>query len=361
VSIDDRVHDRVRAEIRALRAYGVADARDLIKLDAMENPYTWPEEIREAWLEHLRAVDVNRYPDPEARALQARLREVMEVPPDQAVLLGNGSDELIQMILLAMALPDAVVLAPTPGFVMYEMTARFAGMKFVGVPLRADDFALDREAMLAAIREHDPAVIFLAWPNNPTGNLFDRADIEAILLAASGLVVVDEAYHAFADASFMDRLGEFDNLVVMRTVSKLGLAGLRLGLLAGPAPWLNEFNKVRLPYNINVLTQATAEFVLGRREWLEQQTAHIRSERARVAEALDSMPAVQHWPSDANFILFRVDRASAGDIHAGLLASGVLIKNLDGGDPLLAGCLRVTIGTPQENDAFLAALKSQCN
>jgi histidinol-phosphate aminotransferase len=360
VSIDDRVHRRVRAEIRSLHAYGVADARGLIKLDAMENPYTWPEEIRSAWLEHLRTVDVNRYPDPAASALQSRLREVMDVPRGQSVLLGNGSDELIQMILLALALPDAVVLAPTPTFVMYDMTARFAGMKFIGVPLRAGDFSLDLETTLDAIREHDPAVIFLAWPNNPTGNLFDRADVEAILAEASGLVVVDEAYHAFAGASFMDRLGDFENLVVMRTVSKLGLAGLRLGLLAGPAPWLNEFNKVRLPYNINVLTQATAEFVLGRRDWLEQQTAYIRSERTRVAQALASLPAVRQWPSAANFILFRVERRAAADIHSGLRDAGILIKNLDGSHPLLAGCLRVTIGTPQENDAFLAALKKLC-
>ncbi len=360
MSIDDRIRRLVRSEIRDLHAYRVADASGLIKLDAMENPYPWPQEILAPWLERLRGVQVNRYPDPEARALRSRLREAMAVPEDQALLLGNGSDEIIQMILFALARPGAVVLAPTPAFVMYGMIARFTGMKFVGVPLRSDDFGLDREAMLTAIRTHDPAVIFLAYPNNPTGNLFDRGDVDAVLGAASGLVVVDEAYHAFAGASYMDRLGEFENLVVMRTVSKLGLAGLRLGLLAGPAPWLDEFNKVRLPYNINSLTQVTAEYVLGRHGWLEQQTARIREERARVARALEAMTGVQSWPSDANFILFRVAGRTAGEVHTGLRDAGILVKNLDGSDPLLSGCLRVTIGTPEENDSFLAALTKLC-
>lgn len=356
MSIDDRVRRRVRDEIRELHAYGVADASGLIKLDAMENPYTWPEEIREAWLARLRTVDVNRYPDPEASALQGRLREAMEIPDGQAVLLGNGSDEIIQMILLALGRPGAVVLAPSPTFVMYAITAQFTGMEFVGVPLRADDFGLDREAMLASIRARDPAAVFLAYPNNPTGNLFDTGDIEAILSETSGLVVVDEAYHAFAGASFMDRLGEFENLVVMRTVSKLGLAGLRLGVLAGPGQWLAEFNKVRLPYNINVLTQVTAEFALERRDWLEQQTLLIREERGRVAQALADMSGIRVWPSDANFILFRTGEREAGEVHARLRDAGVLIKKLDGSDPQLAGCLRVTIGTPEENDAFLSAV-----
>jgi histidinol-phosphate aminotransferase len=356
MSIDDRVRRRVRDEIRELHAYGVADASGLIKLDAMENPYTWPDDIRDAWLERLRTVDVNRYPDPEALGLQARLRETMAIPQGQGILLGNGSDEIIQMILLALGRPGAVVLAPTPTFVMYGITARFAGMEFVGVPLRADDFGLDREAMLAAVRAYDPAVVFLAYPNNPTGNLFDTGDIEAIVSEASGLVVVDEAYHVFAGASFMDRLGAFENLVVMRTVSKLGLAGLRLGFLAGPGAWLTEFNKVRLPYNINVLTQVTAEFALERSDWLEQQTRLIREERARVARALGAMDGVQVWPSAANFILFRPAGGNAGEVHAGLRDAGVLVKNLDGSDPQLAGCLRVTIGSPEENDAFLSAL-----
>jgi histidinol-phosphate aminotransferase len=170
------------------------------------------------------------------------------------VLLGNGSDELIQMLILAVARPGAVVLAPEPTFVMYRLIAHWLGVRFVGVPLRADDFGLDRAAMLAAIAQYQPALVFLACPNNPTGNLFDRDDVLAILDAAPGAVVVDEAYAPFTAASFLEQVGSRPELLVMRTLSKAGLAGLRLGILAGPAAWIAQIDKVRLPYNINVLT-----------------------------------------------------------------------------------------------------------
>lgn len=345
----------IRPEIRAISAYHVPDPGKMVKLDAMENPYPWPPEMVDAWLERLRHVAVNRYPDPAARALVGRLRAAMGVPDGMGVLLGNGSDELIQILALAVAAPGRKVLAPEPSFVMYRMIATFAGMDYVGVPLRPD-FSLDREAMLAAIAAHDPAVVFLAYPNNPTGNLFDAADVEAILAAANGVVVVDEAYHAFAQASFMGRLGEFDNLLVMRTVSKLGLAGLRLGLLAGPAAWTAELDKVRLPYNINVLTQASAEFALEHLDVLDAQTARIRDDREAMADGLSALAGVEVFPSRANFILFRVPTGRAASVFDGLKAKGVLIKNLAGAGGPLADCLRVTVGTPEENRAFLAAL-----
>ncbi|MBI3899988.1 MAG: histidinol-phosphate transaminase [Gammaproteobacteria bacterium] len=353
--IDKRLAALIRPEIRALKAYHVADARGLIKLDAMENPYGWPEELRAGWQDVLRAVEVNRYPDPGAVALTARLRDALAVPAPATLLLGNGSDELIQIILLALARPGAVVLAPTPTFVMYQMTATFVGMKFIGVPL-PQNFALDRAAMLAAITQHQPAVIFLSYPNNPTGNLFDAADIDAILNAAPGLVIVDEAYHAFAEASFMDRLGKYDNLLVMRTLSKQGLAGLRLGVLAGDPKWIAELDKVRLPYNINALTQASAEFALTHRAAFDQQCAQIRAERALLQQALERLPGVDVWPSRANFLLFRPRTRPAGEIHAGLRQAGILIKNLDPSGGALAGCLRVTVGSPTENRAFVTAL-----
>ena len=357
MSVEERIRRLIRPEIRELKAYAVADPGDAIKLDAMENPYPWPEDIKQAWLERLRSVALNRYPDPAARALQGPLREAMEVPAEMGLLLGNGSDELIQMILLALARPGAKVLAPVPGFVMYALTARVAGMEFVGVPLKSDDFALDREAMLAAIREQRPAVVFLAYPNNPTGNLFETGDMEAVIEAAEGLVVVDEAYHAFAGESFMGRLGEYDNLLVMRTVSKLGLAGLRLGLLAGEPAWLAELDKLRLPYNINSLTQASAQFILSRRQVLEGQTARIREQREVLYRELTALPGLRVWPSRANFILFRIVPGRAGAVHADLRRAGILIKNLDGSDPRLRDCLRVTVGTEAENRAFLEALR----
>jgi histidinol-phosphate aminotransferase len=356
-ALDELVQHWVRPEIRALAAYHVQPASGLIKLDAMENPYTWPEALRAAWTELLRSTDVNRYPDPSARRLSERLVAAMDVPAGMRVLLGNGSDELIQMIALSLSGPSRCVLSVDPGFVMYRMIATFCGMPYVGVPLRADDFSLDLAAVLQAMHEHQPAVVFLAFPNNPTGNLFDAKAIEAIIRAAPGLVVIDEAYAPFTHASFMSRLGQFDNLVVMRTVSKMGLAGLRLGLLAGPAAWLDQIDKVRLPYNINVLTQASADFALSHKAVFDEQTELICAERERLAAALAKIDGVTVFPSQANFLLLRTRRGKATPWFRGLHERGVLIKNLDGAHPLLADCLRPTVGTAQENDALMGALQ----
>lgn len=355
MSTNDYINRLIRPEIRALKAYHVPPAHDLIKLDAMENPYGIPDELRAGWDEALRKVEVNRYPDADAQVLKARLREALGVPPGMALLLGNGSDELIQMILLALARADSFVVAPTPTFAMYEIVAAATGVRFVGVPL-TPDFELDLEAMLAAVARHRPAVIFLSYPNNPTGNLFDSQAVARVIEIAPGLVILDEAYHAFADATFMDRLGRYDNLLVMRTLSKQGLAGLRLGVLVGAPAWLNEFDKLRLPYNVNCLTQAAAAFVLAHPAPFARQTQQIRADRETLYGALTALPGVYAWPSRANFILFRLTGRPATDVHAALQARGVLIKNLDHADGPLAGCLRVTVGTPAENQAFLTAL-----
>ncbi|MBK5967255.1 MULTISPECIES: histidinol-phosphate transaminase [Thiorhodovibrio] len=350
----------VRPEIRALSAYHVPDATGLIKLDAMENPYTLPEELRDPWLASLREQALNRYPDPQASELQQALRETMGIAPEMGLVLGNGSDELIQMLALALGAPGRTVLSFEPGFVMYRMIATFAGLEYVGVPLRADNFALDLDAALAAIETHRPAVTFIAYPNNPTGNLFDAEAIARIIEASPGLVVVDEAYAPFTDHSFLSRLGEWPNLLVLRTVSKMGLAGLRLGYLAGPPEWIREIDKTRLPYNINVLTQASAVFALNHATVFDAQTREIRAERERLAAALDSIKGningLVVYPSEANFILLRVAGGTAGRVFDGLKAAGVLIKKLDGAHPQLHDCLRVTVGTAEENQEFLAAL-----
>lgn len=343
----------IRDDIRRLAAYHVPESRGCVKLDAMENPYRLPEALRASLGELAGQAALNRYPDPAAPALKARLRAVMDVPEGMDILLGNGSDELIQILAMALARPGAVMLGVEPSFVMYRMIATFCGLCYESVALRAD-FTLDIDACLDAIARHRPAVIFIAYPNNPTGNLFDREGLSRMIEASPGLVVIDEAYYAFADASFLPRLADYPNLLVMRTVSKLGLAGLRLGLIAGRPEWLSEFDKVRLPYNINVLTQQVAERVLGEPQVLETQAAAIRAERGRLAAALVTVPQVQVFPSSANFILFRIPAASA--VFAALRARRVLVKNLDGGHPLLADCLRVTVGTPEENDQFLHAL-----
>ncbi len=351
-----RPEDFFRPDILAASAYHVPDAGGFIKLDAMENPYDWPPEMVDAWLDHLRQAHPNRYPDPQAPALKQALRRHAGVPEEMAILLGNGSDEIIQILLMALVgRAGATVLAPQPTFVMYREIARWLNLDFVGVPLR-DDFGLDHEAMLNAIDRHRPKIVFLAYPNNPTGNLFDAAAVEAVIRAAPGLVVVDEAYAPFAGATFMDRLGEFDHLLVMRTLSKLGLAGLRLGFLAGPPVWLEQFDKLRLPYNINVLTQLSAEFALDHAEVFERQTAAIRAERDRLFQALAQLPGVEPFPSAANFILFRV--AEADRVFEVLKRQRILIKNLSSASGPLHGCLRVTVGTPEETQAFLEALRA---
>jgi histidinol-phosphate aminotransferase len=345
----------IRDEIRALSAYHVPDASGYVKLDAMENPYRLPEALRNELGRLAAGAQINRYPDAAATQLKARLRHTMGIAGDMEILLGNGSDEIIQILGMAIAKPGATILGLEPSFVMYRMIAAFTGVNYVGVPLKSD-FTLDLEATLAAIAEHQPALIFIAYPNNPTGNLFDDAELARIIESAPGLVVMDEAYHVFAQRSYLDRLAQHPNLLVMRTLSKLGLAGLRLGFLVGHPAWLTELDKLRLPYNVNVLTQIVAERVLGAADLLEAQAREIRSERARLGTALAGLPGITVFPSDANFILFRAPDAERA--FESLKRQGVLIKNLSRAHPMLANCLRVTVGTPQENEKFLMSLKA---
>ncbi|MBK1890041.1 histidinol-phosphate transaminase [Undibacterium sp. 14-3-2] len=349
------ITDIIRPEISSLAAYHVPDAAGLLKLDAMENPYLLSAEMQQALAQHLAQVALNRYPVPSYSSLKQLIADKLGVPADREIVLGNGSDELIAMISVACAKPGAKVLAPVPGFVMYAMSAKFAGLEFIGVPLQAD-LTLDTAAMLAAIRTHRPAITYLAYPNNPTGTLYDADDIVAIAHAVgdSGVVVVDEAYQPFAPSSFMPRLAEFDNLVVMRTVSKLGLAGIRLGYMAGNNALMHEFEKVRPPYNINVLTQAAAEFVLQRVEVLDAQAAELRAQRSQLAMALSALPGVQVFPSAANFLLIRV--ANAEQVFAKLLDHKILVKNVGKMHSLLENCLRITVSTQEENALFMAAL-----
>ena len=344
----------IRAEIRAMSAYRVADSRGMAKLDAMENPYPLPEALRREIAELVASLPLNRYPATDPAELKGALAEAMEVPAGMQILLGNGSDEIIQIIALALARPGAVLLSVEPAFVMFKMIATISGMNYVGVPLRPD-FTLDSDAVLAAVRRHRPSLIFLACPNNPTGNLFDAAALQRVIEAAPGLVVVDEAYSAFAHSSFMAQLSFFPNLLVMRTLSKLGLAGIRLGLVAGRARWLDEFDKLRLPYNINSMTQAVAPLVLRHRAVFREQAALIMKQREVMYQALTQIPGVVAYRSEANFILFRVPRANA--VFDALKQHGILVKNVGSSHPLLYDCLRVTVGTAEENERFLNALR----
>ncbi len=345
----------IRGEIRTLKPYHVPSSTGLIKLDAMENPYTFPESLREGLAARLSAAPFNRYPDADGAELKAALRRTMNIPAELDILLGNGSDEIIQMIALACAKPQATLLSIEPAFVMFRMIATFCGLRYVGVPLTAK-FEIDLDATLEAIQREQPALVFIAYPNNPTGNLFDRQAIERLIEASPGLVVIDEAYFAFSSQSFLDDIDDYPNVVLMRTVSKLGLAGLRLGFLVGHPGWISAFDKLRLPYNINTLTQAAATYALEHYDVLQNQTAAICKEKARIETALDQISAIERFPSAANFILLRVPNAAA--LFDGLLARGILVKNVSQSHALLNHCLRITIGTAEENDAFIDALQA---
>ncbi|SAL73776.1 histidinol-phosphate aminotransferase [Caballeronia peredens] len=347
--------DIIRPDVLAMTSYPVPDSTGLIKLDAMENPYTLPADLAQRLGEHLAGIALNRYPAPRPTELLAKIKRTMNVPAACDVLLGNGSDELISMMSVACSKAGAKVVAPVPGFVMYELSAKFAHLEFIGVPLNAD-FTLDADALIAAIDEHAPALVYLAYPNNPTGTLYDDADMARVIAAASrSLVVIDEAYQPFAGRSWMPRAAEFDNVVVMRTVSKLGLAGIRLGYMAGRPEWLLQFDKVRPPYNINVLTQATADFLLDHLDVLDAQAAELRAQRAALAREVAALPGMTVFPSAGNFLLVRVPDAAVA--FETLLTSRVLIKNVGKMHPLLANCVRLTVGTAEENAHMVAALK----
>lgn len=357
---NDLVRRWIRPEIRALAAYHVPDAAGLVKLDAMENPYGWPPEMVAEWLDIVRGAPINRYPDAGGAALKAALRQAMHIPDDMDLLLGNGSDELIQVLALVLAAPGRVVIAPEPSFVMYRLISIYAGMSYVGIPL-LPDFSLDLPELLQAIADHQPALVFLAYPNNPTGNLFDEDAVRAVIAASPGVVIVDEAYHVFAGRSLLGALREYPNLLVLRTLSKMGLAGLRLGFLIGSRDWIAELDKVRLPYNINVLTQLSAAFALRHMDVLESQAAAIRAEREHVYAEMSDLPGLTVYPSRANFLLFRAPEGRGPALFQALKSAGILIKNLHGSSPALPAlrdCLRVTVGTPQENAAFLQALSA---
>ena len=345
----------IRPEVLALAAYPVPPSAGFIKLDAMENPYSFPADLKSQLLDHLASASLNRYPDASAAALRTAIREAMQIPDTLDIVLGNGSDEIIQLIALACAKPGATLLSFEPSFVMFRMIAAFCGLGYAGVPLTAD-FKIDIDATRAAIEKHRPAVIFIAYPNNPTGNLFSRDAIREIMQVSTGLVVIDEAYFAFSDDSFLGEIASFPNAVLMRTVSKLGLAGLRLGLLAGHSQWISEFDKVRLPYNVNCLTQAAATFALRHYDALLGQADKLRADREKLAAELAAMPGVTVFPSEANFLLMKVPDSEK--TFNALLSRKILVKHTGASHPLLRNTLRITIGTVAENAALADAMRS---
>ena len=358
--------NNIRPEIRAMSAYHVPDASGFIKLDAMENPYVLPDDLKAQLAQRLADVALNRYPVPTYGALARRLRDYAQIGDAFGLMLGNGSDELIHLLSMAISKPaeKVTILAPSPSFVMYRMSALLNHVDYVEVDLRKTerDFQLDVPAMVAAIELHRPALVYLPFPNNPTGCEFDRADMLAVIAAAravNAFAVVDEAYQPFANHTWMSELAQFDNLLVMRTVSKLGLAGVRLGYMAGRADVIAELDKVRPPYNVNVLTEATVDFVLEHAAVLNAQAQQICATRVDLMAALRQMRGVTAFDSNANFILAEFERG-ADEVFDALKARGILVKNMSKAHPMLAKCLRLTVGSVQENQQLMNALHALC-
>ena len=347
----------IRRDIQSMHAYAVQDSTGMVKLDAMENPHRLPAALQAHLGQRLGALALNRYPDGRVHDLRHALADYAQLPGGFDIMLGNGSDELISLLALACDVPGASILSPLPGFVMYAMSAQLQGLKFIGVPLTAD-FELDEAAMLAAIAEHKPAITYLAYPNNPSANLWDDGQIENIINAVGqqgGLVVMDEAYQPFASKSYINRITQHSHVLLIRTLSKFGLAGVRLGYMMGPKALIAEIDKVRPPYNISVLNCECALFALENKDVFAAQARDLIAQRAMLLDILGKMPGLKCWTSDANMILVRV--ADSAKTFEAMKAQGVLIKNVSKMHPLLANCLRLTVGTADENLQMLAALE----
>ena len=368
------IQSRIRQDIVSMHAYAIQDSVGMVKLDAMENPHRLPADLQQQLGERLGKLALNRYPDGRVNDLRAALASYADMPAGYDIMLGNGSDELISLLALACDVPPsaasnhnpAVILAPLPGFVMYAMSAQLQGLKFVGVDLTAD-FELDVPAMLAAIAQHKPAITYLAYPNNPTANLWDdtaMAQIIATVADIGGLVVLDEAYQPFSSKTYLTTIranpSAHAHVLLMRTLSKFGLAGVRMGYMMGPKALIAEIDKVRPPYNISVLNYECALFALEHKEVFSKQASELIAQRAMLFDELSELskviPNVKVFKSDANMMLLRVPDPQK--TFEGMKVKGVLIKNVSKMHPLLAGCLRLTVGTAEENATMVAAIKA---
>lgn len=361
--------DFIRQDVQGMHAYAVQESRGMVKLDAMENPFTLPPQLQALLGQCLGAVAINRYPGSKVDDLKRALKSYVNMPADCELMLGNGSDELISLLAMACLTakdkPKNTILAPLPGFVMYEMSAQLQGLNFVGVPLTSD-FELDAPAMLAAIDAHKPAITYIAYPNNPTANLWDANAIRSIIAACrayGGMVVIDEAYQPFSSLTWLDEIRNEpesnSNVLLMRTLSKFGLAGVRLGYMLGAKTLIDQIDKLRPPYNVSVMNAEVGLFALRHKEVFADQAASIKSERKRLLTALAKLPDVQPFKSDANMILVRFNQATA--TFERLKAAGILVKNVSKMHALLANCLRLTVGTPDENTLLLKELGSVPN
>ena len=351
MSDTDSIKSRISGNVRSISAYSVPRIDCSIRLDGNESPYDLEGEEKLALCERLAKLPVNRYPDPEALELRTSLSRVVGFPAD-GILLGNGSDEIIQMIVEVFAGKSGRVLVPSPTFSMYRITSLVLGKQVTEVELD-ENFDINVEQTLETIRTEDPDIVFLATPNNPTGNSFSEEKVLEILEASGGAVVVDEAYCDFSKKSYIPHIDKYENLLVLRTMSKIGFAGARLGIFFAQPQIADEVNKARLPYNINSFSQDVMSFALGNPEVIERKIGLVLSERERVRSLLERIKEIHVYPTDANFFLVRVPDADS--LFEELARNDILVRRFRG-EGRLADCLRITVGTRKENDRLIEAL-----
>jgi len=324
-----------------------------IKMDANESPFTIPLALKEKLFEEMKKCHLNRYPEPGALHIRKRFAGYYGVHEDM-MMVGNGSDELIQILCTTLLTSSSVVIAPVPTFVMYRIIALNSAHMVSEIPLNPS-FDLDADKMLEQIAAQSPVLIFLSYPNSPTGNCFSERIVESIIEASPGIVVIDEAYGSFSGKTLVPLLKKYDNLVILKTLSKVGLAAMRIGFLIGSSPLVYELDKVRLPYNVNSLSQASAGFYLDHIDLFSSQTQEVMERRTELFDALKRINGIHPYPSDANFIFFSCD-FDTDRVYSDLVQEGILIKNLNS-PGVLKNCMRVTVGTRNENEEFLNALK----
>jgi histidinol-phosphate aminotransferase len=350
-----KITDLVRSDVAELKPYIVKDVPHRVKMDANENPYEMPDNIRESIAKEIYNHNFNRYPDPSATELRQALSSELGVSASN-LAIGNGSDELISYIISAFGGQGAGVIFPTPTFSIYGIFANVWGTRAVDVPL-SEDFELRSEEIISSMDSVDKSIVFISYPNNPTGNCFShQAIMDIIEHDARSIIVLDEAYYEFSGKTFLPLLAEHENLIILRTFSKAyGLAGLRVGYMIANREIVNQIMKVKMVYNINSLSQKIALILLKHKDQMSGYIQQILRERERLIKGLDRINGIKRFRSDANFILFRTEFDSE-ELFTKLLDKGILIRNLNG-PGLLRNCLRVTVGKPEENDAFLAVLE----
>jgi histidinol-phosphate aminotransferase len=343
----------LRSDIRNIDAYHVPASKDMIKLDAMESPFGVPEDLKVEFLKCIEQSEVNRYPEADPNSLKDTLRSLMDIPDEFGILLGNGSDELIQLLALACS-KDDLIMSFEPSFVMYELVSKYVNLEYFGVQLDSN-FDINLSDALLIIEREKPKIIFIAYPNNPTGNCFDYDAIIEIIKSTNSMVILDEAYYAYSDKSFLSEISNFPNLLVLRTISKIGFAGLRLGLLIGDQETIAQLNKLRLPYNINALTQTSANFLLQDKQRIINNAQIIIEERRRLAHELSLFSKFKVYPSQTNFIL--VHSEDAHSLHTALKENGILIKGFPKGSKL-SDFIRISVSEPVENNILIDAIRN---